>query len=89
MELKDTIELMNSKDYKERFIAEYLQIKIRYNKLLIMLMKWDKGELNFNPSVPRFAYDKQIEAMNYYMNVLEYRAEIEKIDLSKYEIKRG
>ena len=25
MELKDTIEMMNSKDYKERFIAEYQQ----------------------------------------------------------------
>lgn len=29
MELKDTIELMNSSDYKERFKAEYLQVKIR------------------------------------------------------------
>ena len=29
-ELKDTIELMNSADYKDRFKAEYLQIKIRY-----------------------------------------------------------
>lgn len=34
MELKDTISLMTSADYKERFIAEYLQLKIRYNKLL-------------------------------------------------------
>ena len=29
MELKDTIELMNSSDYKERFKAEYWQTKIR------------------------------------------------------------
>ena len=34
MELKDTVELMNSKDYKERFKAEYLQAKIRYDKLV-------------------------------------------------------
>lgn len=33
MELKDTIELMNSTDYKERFRAEYYQTKIRYDKL--------------------------------------------------------
>ena len=26
MELKDTVELMTSDDYKERFIAEYCQI---------------------------------------------------------------
>lgn len=33
MELKDTIELMTSKDYKERFKAEYLQLKIRVEGL--------------------------------------------------------
>lgn len=29
MELKDTIELMNSSDHKDRFKAEYQQVKIR------------------------------------------------------------
>lgn len=33
MELKDTIVKMTSHDYKERFIAEYQQTKIRYEKL--------------------------------------------------------
>ena len=33
MELKDTIELMTSKDYKERFKDEYLQLKIRVEEL--------------------------------------------------------
>lgn len=33
MELKDTIEMMTSEDYKERFKAEYYQTKIRYEKL--------------------------------------------------------
>lgn len=33
MELKETVELMNSEDYKERFVAEYHQVKIRYEKL--------------------------------------------------------
>lgn len=32
-ELKDTITMMNSEDYKERFKAEYSQTKIRYEKL--------------------------------------------------------
>lgn len=31
MELKDTIAGMNSADYKERFKAEYRQVKIRYD----------------------------------------------------------
>ena len=33
LELKDTIALMTSSDYKQRFIAEYWQTKIRYEKL--------------------------------------------------------
>mgnify|MGYP003296319976 CR=1 FL=1 len=33
MELKDTVEMMGSINYKERFKAEYLQTKIRYEKL--------------------------------------------------------
>ena len=37
-ELKDTIELMNSSDYKDRFKAEYYQLKIRYTKLHAMLV---------------------------------------------------
>lgn len=39
--LKDTVELMNSSDYKERFIAEYQQLVIRYKGLRNMLDKWD------------------------------------------------
>lgn len=39
MKLKETVELMNSSDYKERFKAEYLQAKIRYDKLHKMLIK--------------------------------------------------
>lgn len=33
MELKDTVKLMESKDYIDRFKAEYLQLKIRISKL--------------------------------------------------------
>ncbi len=43
MTLRDTVELMNSADYKERFIAEYQQLVIRYKGLRNMLDKWDRG----------------------------------------------
>lgn len=36
-ELKETMELMNSADYKDRFKAEYYQVAIRYQKLSAML----------------------------------------------------
>ena len=52
MELKDTIEMMQSADYKERFKAEYQQTKIRYDKLHKMLVKADAGTLDFTPTCP-------------------------------------
>ena len=32
--LKDTVELMNSEDYRDRFVAEYKQLVIRYKGLM-------------------------------------------------------
>lgn len=81
MELKDTVEMMLSSDYKERFKAEYYQVVIRYNKLFEMLEKWDNGTLNFTLDCPRNAYDWQVESMKQYIAALQTRAEIENINL--------
>ena len=81
MELKETVEMMNSVDYKERFRAEYQQVVIRHQKLAAMLEKWDKGELNFTPTCPRSTYNMQILFMAYYIAVLEARAVMEGVDL--------
>lgn len=56
MELKDTVALMASADYKERFKAEYYQLVIRFKKLQTMLEKWDKGKLDFTPTCPKAVY---------------------------------
>lgn len=82
MELKDTIELMNSNDYKERFKAEYLQTKIRYEKLHKMTVKYEAGTLNFEPSCSLEILKEQKSYMGNYLRMLEIRAEIEKIDLN-------
>ena len=81
MELKDTVVMMNSEDYKERFKAEYYQSEIRLDKLTIMLEKWDKGELSFTPTCPRELYNQQVNRMVDYLNVLRTRAAIEGIIL--------
>lgn len=81
MELKDTVKLMNSENYQDRFKAEYLQVKIRYDKLKSMVDKWDKGELNFEPTCPRIAYDIQLQIMEDYINILKMRARLEDINL--------
>lgn len=81
MELKDTIQMMQSEDYKERFKAEYQQNVIRCVKLKGMLPKWDNGELNFTPTCQRSTYNMQIKAMTDYIAVLEARAVMEGIEL--------
>lgn len=81
MELKDTVALMESDDYKDRFRGEYYQTKIRKEKLDAMLKKWDEGQLKFNPTCPREMYDDQIAGMTAYLNVLEKRAVIENVEL--------
>lgn len=79
--LKDTVELMTSHDYRDRFIAEYQQLVIRYRGLRNVLDKWDRGELNFKPTCPRSTYNMQIKAMTDYIAVLEARAVMEGITL--------
>ncbi len=81
MDLKDTVELMNSEDYKERFKAEYVQAKIRYDKLDAMTVKYEAGTLNFTPSCPLELLKEQKKYMENYIRTLRIRAEIEKIDL--------
>lgn len=83
MELKETVEMMNSADYKERFKAEYQQVVIRYQKLAAMLQKWDNGELNFTPTCPRSTYNMQVRAMTDYIAVLEARAVMEAVELGE------
>ena len=79
--LKDTAELMCSEDYKERFIAEYQQLKIRYQGLKNMLDKWNDGELGFVPTCTRGIYVRQLMSMENYLYVLYDRAQIEGIDI--------
>jgi len=81
MELKDTVDLMNSDDYRDRFRAEYYQVKNRYNKLHKMLIKYEAGTLDFDPMVSIELLKEQKGAMGQYLYYLEVRAEVEKIEL--------
>jgi hypothetical protein len=81
MELKETVELMNSDDYKERFKAEYYQTKIRYDNLRKMIIKCEAKTLDFEPTCEISVLEDQLYYMENYLRVLEVRAEIEKIEL--------
>lgn len=79
--LNDTIELMNSEDYKDRFKAEYYQLKIRSDKLQQILVKYKKNELSFKPKCSYELLHDQFIRMHGYMCALEKRAEIENIEI--------
>lgn len=81
MELKDTIKLMESEDYKDRFKAEYYQTKIRYDKLHKMIVKYEADTLGFEPSCSFSLLTQQANCMGNYLRILEIRAEIESIEL--------
>ena len=81
VELKETVDLMNSEDYKERFIAEWMQTEIRYKKLHAMVIKYEAGTLNFTPKCSLELLKKQKSFMGQYLYCLEVRAEIEGIKL--------
>ena len=81
MKLTDTIELMQSNDYKDRFRAEYYQLENRCNGLKTMLDKWYKDELPFKPVCSKCVYEQQLKAMLQYLNILKERANIETIQI--------
>lgn len=81
MQLKQTIDLMCSPDYKKRLTAEYFQLKIRTEGLKCMLTEWDKGCLTFKPTCPRSTYMLQLKAMEDYLAVLELRITIENLSV--------
>lgn len=81
MELKNTSDMMNSPEYKQRFMAEYWQTKIRYEKLSKMCASYEMGTLPFTPSCSLELLKKQLSAMDSYLKCLEERAEVENIKL--------
>ena len=96
MELKDTIRGMTSDNYKARFIAEYQQTKIRYEKLKAFNTKIEASQRTMcypigeepKSKIEMPAHDcpedilrEQQSLMGQYLHILEVRAVIEGIDL--------
>lgn len=82
-----TVEYMLSADYKKRFVAEYLQTKIRYEKLKDFCNKIEASDLTGAEApkhdCPICLLRQQQRAMGEYLHILEIRAIIEKIDLKR------
>ena len=80
-DLMSTVDLMGSGDYKDRFKAEYYQTKIRYDKLHMMIVKYDAGVPDFEPTCPISVLREQAKYMRMYLYQLEVRAQMEGIEL--------
>ena len=82
--LRETGVLMNSNDYKERFVAEYRQLQIRYNKLSKHLDNITNciKDKEFSVIAPIEVYYDQLNYMLGYIKTLEKRAKFENIKLN-------
>ena len=97
-ELPDTAELMSSKDYQDRFVAEYLQLEIRTAKLESLVNKMMAAEdvnprepdyekfCGFKPTCSTELLYQQLQDMKRYLETLKVRAEIEDIDLEDLKV---
>lgn len=90
MVLQDTVNAMCSEDYKARFMAEYYQTKIRYEKLKKFNTKIEAARsVAYSTKVvkmpkhdcPDDLLREQQSVMGNYLHILEIRAEIEGIEL--------
>ena len=97
MKLKETANAMVSLDYKERFKAEYWQLKIRLENLRKFNLRIKAGRM-MNEELcgesdkfdripkhdcPDWLLSDQQKVMENYLDILEERAIIENIDLGE------
>lgn len=86
MNLESTVEFMISEDYKDRFIAEYWQTKIRHDKLkdyiqnIEIAQDYYDGHGEPKHDCPVGLLREQLYAMEEYLDVLDKRRKIEEIE---------
>jgi hypothetical protein len=78
IEDNDLIAGMISDDYVERYIAEYKELNKRINKLNDYISHYKKDI----KAIEVYLYEKQLEHMIAYRNVLELRASLDGISLT-------
>ena len=79
--LESSATQMLSPDYKQRFVGEFVQLKIRADRLESMLDRWKRGELDFKPTCSRGLLSSQLIWMRRYQACLEERASIEGVSV--------
>lgn len=75
--LNQTVKLMTSEDYKERFKGEVLQLCIRINKLRNTLSYIHAGTCDFTPTCSTELLEAQLAAMEKLLSIYSIRASAE------------
>lgn len=83
MKLSDTVQMMNSDDYKERFRAEYFQLINRIDSLGATLIQYRKGTLGHKLNCNIKVLDGQFHSMKTYATHLKEIAKLEDISLEE------
>lgn len=68
-------------DWKQRVVDEYKQLLGRYERLSAFITRYESGTLSFTPKCPLCLLKMQADTMRKYLDILEVRGKIEKINL--------
>lgn len=68
-------------EWQKRFVKKYHELKDRFQKLDMMIGKYEKGQLEFEPKCPIDLLKHQRSVMWEYLSILEQRARIEEVKL--------
>lgn len=68
-------------EWQKRFVKKYHELKDCFQKLDMMIGKYEKGQLEFEPKCPIDLLKHQRSVMWEYLSILEQRARIEEVKL--------
>ena len=77
MNLEETIDLMLSENYEDRFCAEIYQLNYRVKKLEDIINNYNN--LNFVPKTPKILLQQQLASMYSYLALLILRSDYEEV----------
>lgn len=79
--LTDTIPFIVSESYEDRLIGEYVQLVIRYKKLVEFMITYEFNYTELYTDIDKEILKEQLEIMKKYIEILKKRAEREEIEL--------
>lgn len=83
-EIETINKLLNSENYQERMVGEFLELTVRLQKLQEFLTQYRENKLPFTPATSYDMMHEQFVHMKNYHTILTQRLQIENIDIEKW-----